>query len=133
MFSNPLSLSIHHGDGLNLDHHFGPRQFLNTDQRASWIAALLKKLFAEMCETGAVGHVGNEDSHGDNVIQLAAGFFQRLPDALEAQPHLPVEIAGVTLASLILERSVTSQVNRRAAANFNGGGRGGVHARGSPP
>src|SRR6266481_2997174 len=116
-----LYASLDYGDGLNLDHHLGPRQFLNADKRASWIAALLKKLFTELRETGAVGHVGNEHSHGDNVVQLATGFFQRLPDAFEAQPHLRIEIAGVALASLILERSVTGQVDRCAATNFNGG------------
>lgn len=103
----PPGLSIHHGDGLNLDHHFGPRQFLDTDQCAGWIATLLKKLLAELRETRAVGHVGNEHRHGDDVIELAAGFFQSLPYTFEAQPHLPVKIAGVTLTGFVLECPVT--------------------------
>ena len=81
----------------------------------------MEKFFAELRETRAVGYVGDEHGHSDDVVQLAAGFFQGLPNAFEAQPHLRVEIAGVALAGLILERSVTSQIDRRAAANFNGG------------
>src|SRR6266498_2062441 len=92
-----LGWLIYHGDGLNLDHHLGPRQFLDTDKRASWIMVFLKKFFAKLRETRAVGHVGNKHGHGDDVVQLATGFFQSLPDAVEAQPYLPVKIAGVTL------------------------------------
>ena len=35
---------------------------------------LLEKFFAELRESSAVGHIGNEHGHGDDVVQLAAGF-----------------------------------------------------------
>src|ERR1043166_6291200 len=66
---------LYDSDSLNLDHHLRPCQFLDTDQSTGWVAAFLKKFFAQLSEARAVRHVGDEHGHGDDIVQLAAGFF----------------------------------------------------------
>src|SRR5205085_792920 len=94
--------SIHYRDGLNLDHHLRPRQFFYADKRAGWIAAFFEKFLAQLSETRAVGHVGDKDRHGDDVIEFAAGSFESFAHAFERHAHLAIKIARIRLASFVL-------------------------------
>ena len=76
-------------------------KFFNADESAGGIAAFLKKFLSELGKTRAVGHVGDKDSHGDDIIQPAAGGFEGFAHAVESDAHLSVEIARICLTSFI--------------------------------
>src|SRR5262249_56336913 len=72
-----------HRHALDLDQHAGPGEVRNRDQRARRGVAVREEPLAQLYEAVAVARIVDEDGHGHEIGEAAAGAAQVLVDKPE--------------------------------------------------
>src|SRR5438093_552924 len=91
------ALVADHRDALDLDLHPGPGEVRHGDERAPREVAVGEHLSTDLHEAITVARVLDEDRHGDEAGQRAAGAPQRLVHQREDAPGLRLEVAADVL------------------------------------
>src|SRR5258705_11701508 len=93
-----------HADSLDFDLDSGPGKVRHGDQRAAGIISVLEKILAHFDEPVAVAGFLDENRHGHDIVQAAAGAFENGIDLGKNLLDLRIEICAPADALMLLAR-----------------------------
>ena len=109
-------------DRLNLDQVLRSRQMAHLDECNGGIT-FFEKFFSEFVELRNIAKIGHEDGHGDDIIESAACFRERIFDLIEGRFKLRFEVPEISVRRG-LARRVPGKKEQSPAFNLNGRGTG---------
>src|SRR5262249_28680555 len=106
-----LARLVRNGNGLDLDHYFGPKEAADLDERAGRRSLRVDVLVTDRAYDRDAAHVGQEVVQLDDVAPRGAGGLERVGQVLEDPAGLGLEVPFADELSLAVERDLAGDID----------------------